>query len=1721
MTATLFLLFCMLRPYEAYLCSGCSRPYYFDSITGVGACPSAYNLVGSTCEIDSNKTVIIDTKFNSVTSFRSSICDVFSTNSGSFETIGNPFPTLDRGFYFPQNSHLKTSINFIPSPSITIEYWVKALNYGDVVTIDGDTPYLRFGLTTNNVLYIHYRYCNSLNICLLVENTHTLALPYEGSWLGISLYTSPTKVNNTEAIFYLYDITYPTYTFEGENSVSVSNPNEFYIWTVGHQSSGFRGFLYSLKVTNRFQTNWQDTIDAQSCDPFFYLDEGKCLPCSACPLNGMWCIRSSDCSPCYNNFCSSCTGFTKSECKSWTGQCSDGCLECLDYYHCSICHIGYIKTTYKWGTVCKEDLQFNLLSSKLSSFIVSGSNPDTDYTYEKLGGNNPYPLPGRGFYFDGLSYLSTFSKVFIPYTFSVYIWVNPIHGTILTKQNSFVMSTNNSYTYIKSYNKAEDILLISYSMSKATWEYAVIEVYYSNSVVNLKATVGGIEQLKSIFYMNFIDNSDEALIVGSGFIGFIAILGFGSKVHHPDIYKYNYMFQFSSAFGKNFNYCQVDADIQCSVPCTNCDICQDTSTTECFQCPWGYYHSNIACATLSPSAGVIIINGDTYSDLGTCLTSAKGLGCSACNINRVLYENICISSCPTGFITTSRVCTPTDYVIFVQDFSNLLETGQLENISFGSTNTDVYPLFDTNDPLPVHGKGYYFTQTSYMKVANLVFGPEMSIGIWVLIQIDGMINFKGSNYQFSTEESQRIYVKTAYSSIVALFNSYVNSIEWVYIGAKIWFDIGLYLTTVELIYNDNIVSTVNSAIDYFHDDTLEDLVIGSVISDNFQGFTGFLYYIEIYSTSYLKPNLYNQLDCGASPLIDGCLDTCELTEFFDSLSKSCINCNLNCKNGCLRSDDCILCVNPECETCSKINSLVCQTCKTNFILRPVGKCQCLSPYNYNPDDKKCFLCQNPLCQTCLAVDSLTCITCKTNFILSLDGNCECPYTFIYDFNLFTCSECKVNCNACSSSCSLCSGPGPEECITCKSGLFKVEGYCISCPSLSVVANNTTCEVFLGEVFQVNFDTLLGLAYDRLNNVPVITGNSQGFYPEYDSEDPIAAYKRGFYFNGNSSVVRLPEYGKWKSPKLVLSLNWTIEIWLNPKSESGCFFSFIGSDYTLISLCFFNSNISVSINTTLFSTYTFDILSNFSKWGVLMISYETHNVCKLSVFINDFEVSSIAGNLSVVPNYLPNTFFEIGKWGMDYFTGFIYQVSVYSYKPLSSQFYCEGQLIDECLVDCNIEEYYKGPGLSECGACHTSCSNGCRRNDSCSLCFDPLCYECSDFSSGTCSKCASVTTSNGECGCADGTVLDYEVFDCTVCGEKRFYNSFTCVNCSKFCKFCENEDKCLECVDNASIENSKCSCELGFNGTSECNEASFKAQIIVSETNEIYIQFEDILLENLDARYLKVNTSKITVKSVELEQWTSKRYKLKLTYSSAIPKNTLLTIIFKKNIFSIYNSKLSTQILTTSLKSEDQVLNNEDIESKSEATSSSVTVASTAATLSISLLNPNPACMWSYINTIQMLCFISLSSIPLRPMFSGYLKGLRKYNIVPNIFSYFVPHTEGKKPFNRAYEFGYKDHLLLFNIGNYITAFLIMLSIFIITYILSKLTKFKPFSYDFLKKRISSSLANYKYGSFIRFWITCYLDVFASALIGVTTTENFDTIGNINLFVCIIFIVFFI
>ena len=430
-------------------------------------------------------------------------------------------------------------------------------------------------------------------------------------------------------------------------------------------------------------------------------------------------------------------------------------------------------------------------------------------------------------------------------------------------------------------------------------------------------------------------------------------------------------------------------------------------------------------------------------------------------------------------------------------------------------------------------------------------------------------------------------------------------------------------------------------------------------------------------------------------------------------------------------------------------------------------------------------------------------------------------------------------------------------------------------------------------------------------------------------------------------------------------------------------------------------------------------------------------------------------------------------------------------------------------NCNAGYYGTSPLVSSasCRECYLECAT-CTQENLCSVCI---------------SLNASPINTTG-CACDLGYYGNSPLTEsdsCVPCSTECIeYNITTgsctaCKACPPYCDTCDSVT-CITCTDNAYLAGVTCKCRLGFFGSNACDPTFLTAVLTITNSNSLNLVFSSELDNDLNPSDIRITTC-IPLAFV-MEKWSSVRYFITLDIQVTVPANCTLHLAFldPADILSTENAMISNGSLNIQLVegTSEEVATALAIE-EATTTSGKVTTATTATTFSVSMLNTNPACLWSFINTVQMICFIEMSNIPLPPKFSGYLAGLKKYNMFPNFFAYFVPESGGQVPFKKAYDFGYKTNLLLINSGNYLSAFFTMLALYLILFILSKLKNIKPFSIGFIKSKIEGSLVSYKYAAFIRFWITCYLDICAAALIAIVTTNHFTAYLSINLALAII------
>ena len=215
----------------------------------------------------------------------------------------------------------------------------------------------------------------------------------------------------------------------------------------------------------------------------------------------------------------------------------------------------------------------------------------------------------------------------------------------------------------------------------------------------------------------------------------------------------------------------------------------------------------------------------------------------------------------------------------------------------------------------------------------------------------------------------------------------------------------------------------------------------------------------------------------------------------------------------------------------------------------------------------CDLCTDPLCLICPGYSA--CSQCKNNST-SINGICTCDHGFAFNTTLESCAPIT-----CYEGCYNCNATSIFNCTECNPGLITMNSICLNIPT--GYSNTTGVYSTNGALtFSVEFSAILGLMYDSINNIPVLTGNSPMFYPTPDDEDPIPAYLRGYYFDGNASVVRLPVYKIYSSPALILAPTFGVEILLLPSFINGTILYSVSSNSTMFNFYLINEQVVTNI-----------------------------------------------------------------------------------------------------------------------------------------------------------------------------------------------------------------------------------------------------------------------------------------------------------------------------------------------------------------------------------------------------------------------------------------------------------------------------------------------------------------------------------------------------------------
>ena len=447
---------------------------------------------------------------------------------------------------------------------------------------------------------------------------------------------------------------------------------------------------------------------------------------------------------------------------------------------------------------------------------------------------------------------------------------------------------------------------------------------------------------------------------------------------------------------------------------------------------------------------------------------------------------------------------------------------------------------------------------------------------------------------------------------------------------------------------------------------------------------------------------------------------------------------------------------------------------------------CLMNYYINSTNKAA------LCDSSCTVGCSTWATCNQCSDLSCSNCTSFSSACISDGYQPCFSGYSLNQNnqCCLPGCANCTNASTYGCVLCYPGWSFLNNICISqCPPgyNTSTTSPSTCLLKTNPIINITLSSIQNIVTDSISGIAFSTGAVIEFYPYINSSGPIPAMNRGYYFNSASYMT---------SSTFVLPFNFTMVFFIK-MFQYGIILQKTNLIITL------SNNITIAYNS---NSYSFAKTIS-SSWEVFTVYLYTNSTGSLMagvsgvVSVQNMAVSAFQDSLSQL------------MFGDDTnsFVGFLWRFSLYTTIITSNSSYtitlCTSSITSNCLWDCDILSYFSS---GSCNPCNSVCTTGCRIDSTCSVCTDPKCYNCSDYSS-SCTNCydhASIVS--GLCQCNN----DY------------YWNTsqLNCISCDPTCATCtgSNNLNCLSCYGNATFySNTYCLCNDGYywSGTkcAECYE----------------------------------------------------------------------------------------------------------------------------------------------------------------------------------------------------------------------------------------------------------------------------------------------------------------
>lgn len=917
--------------------------YSIDDICCFSECPTGYSLLNDKCT--KSKSQILMFSFN-----KSEITEENDIYGNTLYNNNGGIPAIFRGYYYSSTSFASTS-SLILSYEFSIYIWFKAIVPGLLLSIND----LQVELTTSSII-----------VSLSSSFFTYLQMSYNWSRLKLQQY-----IDNTEGYLLVELLNSSSSTFIKSVSCNFFKGSLLL-------GAGFTGFLWRLTLYDYLVNESSDYTICDStilsdclwpCDVNKYFSLGTCYNClPSCSS----CRNSKNCNLCF----------------------PENCEVCADYETktCDACYNSYsgLSTTY-------SDFTFNqiLYTQQTDNYgnVIYFTVPGISYA-SGSGYTVPTPLAFRGYYFISSSLVQS-TSISLTDTFNIAIWIKQYaYGCIFTMDN-FAVYTNSTGTYINStytftnnsgiYNKNDTyffntlsslwkILRIQRYM-QAGKSYASID-YYPDSGLTVIESIP-CRSLSGKFTLGKPSSSYNSF---TGFIYRIAIFT-GNSVAISTINLCINSEQsdciWNCAYGTYLD--SIGTCKNCKYGCYACrnsDDCIQCVSSICKNC-----ENYITCTSC-------IDNGNLNSGLCYCntgyLSQMLANGTTYCGINSECSENdlryrvdsCCYTSCPQGYTILNQECVKSSDTILDLKFDRLSTLSFAD--SYGNT---YYANSSISSPL----RGYYFSNDTNGNFSSLILAPNITLQIWVKVVCHGtflaienfVLSVTSSGFEITVPDSSYNSAPSVSIWDTFILQKYIqsdNSTSIRVIQQVKGIDLEFVLEENCVIWQGNIIFGKST--------------------NKVQGFTGFIW--RVVGINGLTNDILDFIVCSAS-ITEECLWNCNINQYFSE--GNCYSCSSSCKT-CRNGNDCILCVNSICSSCSYYYN--CTTCISNAALNNDLICECNDGYFSVLDLSKVTLCKlSGLCNSAVpnqyTIDQCCYTSCPAGY--SLSGSlCTLSRSNIFDFH---------------------------------------------------------------------------------------------------------------------------------------------------------------------------------------------------------------------------------------------------------------------------------------------------------------------------------------------------------------------------------------------------------------------------------------------------------------------------------------------------------------------------------------------------------------------------------------------------------------------------------------------------------------------------------------------------------------------------------------------------